>query len=611
MNMIMGWPMLPKAGTSPRLTTVARLALVTIVLFPVVVLGLYAWFWLKSHVPDRVYWNGVLFFLGVFEAVYLAAVTVAAAGTLLLGWLVFGARRTRQGVRLIARGLLLCVSILLGALFAEGAAAFWQYRAHRFSAMPAGGLRRDRASRDESRFRAPTADFPLRTDFTDPPGDDDIDLVILGESSAEGVPFSTWLSIGSIIEWKLSLAIPGRRIRSRVLARSGDTLEWQHRELANLPRRPDILIIFCGHNEFSSRMADSRDVDHYFDERLPTTWNILLNRTERLSPLCGLIVETKEKCTLALPPSGARRRLVDVPVYNPSEFITLVVDFRRRLERIVAYAEQVGALPILVLPAANDSRFEPNRSFLPARTSSREREAFQREFQAARRVESSDPDAAITRYRSLLAEQPGFAEASYRLARLLEQSGAWGEAYRLYVDARDQDGYPIRSPSAFQEAYRSVAKRHDCILVDTQSYFHEIGRHGLLDDELFQDAMHPSLRGQLALAQAILQAIHARGAFGWPRNSSVPVLDPAECAARFRLDAAAWRVICLWSIKFNSLAAPLRYDPVERNQEKLRYADAADRIAAGQAPEALGLANLGIPAPIPTVPDSSGRSSAQ
>ena len=67
----------------------------------------------------------------------------------------------------------------------------------------------------------------------------------------EGVPFNFWLSIGNILQWKLSLAIPGRPIRTTILARSGETLERQHRELANLSRRPDILIIYCGHNEFS------------------------------------------------------------------------------------------------------------------------------------------------------------------------------------------------------------------------------------------------------------------------------------------------------------------------------------------------------------------------
>ena len=146
----------------------------------------------------------------------------------------------------------------------EAACGIWQHRLHRGTAMPVGGFGRDIGRALESRFRTPVTDMALPTDFPDPPSDRDIDLVILGESSAEGVPYSNWLSLGSLLTWKMSQAIPGRPIRARVIARSGDTLEWQHRELANLPRRPDLLIIYCGHNEFTSRLAESRELAALF-----------------------------------------------------------------------------------------------------------------------------------------------------------------------------------------------------------------------------------------------------------------------------------------------------------------------------------------------------------
>ena len=68
----------------------------------------------------------------------------------------------------------------------------------------------------------------MPTDFPDPPGDPDIDLVVLGESSAEGVPYRKWFSLGQIVKWQLEHVIPDRTIRLRILASSGDTLERQH-----------------------------------------------------------------------------------------------------------------------------------------------------------------------------------------------------------------------------------------------------------------------------------------------------------------------------------------------------------------------------------------------
>jgi hypothetical protein len=578
--------------------TIKRLALLVTCLFPIVFLVLIAGVWLESRVPGWIYWKTAVVCLIAARAGYLSMVSAAAAGTPVLGFLVLHRRRSRLQSSALARSLLLCVSLLAAALAAEGACAIWRSRLHRFSAIPPGGLRESRHRAAKARFLAPVAEFALPTDFPDPLGDRDIDLVILGESSAEGVPYSNWLSMASILKWKLSQAMPGRRIRPRVLARSGDTLEWQHRELANLARRPDLLVIYCGHNELASRLAESRDLDYYFDERLPSSWAMFVAQLERNSAVCSLIGETADKCRIAIPPpSHGLRTLVDVPCYTMTELQALVVDFQRRLETIVSYAERIAALPVLVLPAANDSGYEPNRSFLPARTTRVERESFQREFLAVRRLERADTAASIAGYRSLLAREAGFAEAHFRLARLLEHAGAWQEAYEHYIAARDCDGYPMRCLSAFQQAYRVVASRHNCILVDSQSCFHARSRNGLLDDALFQDAMHPSLVGQCILAEAVLQALHARGAFGWRPDSPVPVVDPAQCADHFRLGAAAWRVVCLWGIKFNGLAAPLRYDPRQRLQARDAYAAAADRIAAGEKPASVGLPNIGIPPP--------------
>ena len=203
----------------------------------------------------------------------------------------------------------------------------------------------------------------------------------------------------------------------------------------------------------------------------------------------------------------------------------------------------------------------------------------------------------------LIARQPCFAETHYRLGMLLEQTGV-GEAYQEYVTARDLDGMPMRCLTPFQQVYREVAGRHRCILIDGQSYFHAIGRHGLLDDELFQDAMHPSFRGQIALAQAVLIALHARGAFGWPEGSATPIISPAECAAHFSIDRTAWHRIALWWKGFHELVSPLRYDTNLRMQKRQSGIDGAARIDAGTAPEAAGLPNVGIPAGVPLVNDA-------
>ena len=374
--------------------------------------------------------------------------------------------------------------------------------------------------------------------------------------------------------------------------------------LVRLNHRPEVLIIYSGHNEFHSRFFALDEQPDYFADQDPSFWPQLVDRTEHVSPLCGLLRESADNCRLALPPSSIRRQLVDAPVYTPVEYTTLLGDFRRRLEEMVSYAGRVGALPILILPPANDTGFEPNRSFLPPETLRGSANRFVRTFLAARRRKAGDPGDSMRQYRALLSRQPGFAEAHYRLGKLLERASAWGEAYRHYVAARDLDGYPMRCLSSFQQVCRDVAASHGdrCILIDGQSYFRVIGRHGLLDDELFQDAMHPSLRGQIALAQAVLHALHDRRALDWPERVPAPPIDPARCAAHFGIDRSAWKEIALWQRKFYSMVGRLRYDTSERSRKIDEAAAAADQIAAGVAPDRVGLANVGVPAAVPLVP---------
>ena len=359
------------------------------------------------------------------------------------------------------------------------------------------------------------------------------------------------------------------------------------------------MILYCGHNEFSSRIPWSRQVSHYRDDG-PS----LLERVDQLArgatPLCGLIQRATDRYRIeAVPPSWLQPPLVNVPAYTAEEFAAILTDFRSRLEAIVAFTERVGAIPILVVPPGNDAGFEPVRSFLRVDTPRREREAFALDFRAARQLEASDPARSIKEYRSLVARQPGFAESHYRLARLLEKTGAWDEAYRQDIAARDLDGMPMRCLSAFQQAYFDVAATHHCVLVDGQALFHAIGPHGLLDDSLFTDIMHPSLRGHIALASGILDALHERGALGWPRGTPAPTIDPARCAAHFGLHPSDWTAVCRWSEMFYSAAGNLLNDPSQCRARQRAYEDALRRISAGEPPESLGLPHVGIPPALP------------
>jgi hypothetical protein len=516
-------------------------------------------------------------FLIALEVAGWLVLVASLFGTVACGALVHATRRRGMSRPWAARGLLLSVSCLFALALAEGASAAWTMWSGRFEGAAAN-------------------DPVLPRQFSDPKDDAQATVVVMGESSAVGVPYEAWLSLGRIVVWQLQQAIVGRHFRLEVLAESGDTLETQHQKLAGLRVRPDVLIVYSGHNEFISRMSWYREVDHYLDDKPPSAAREFLQRMGRGSSFCRLIRHAADRLGIGLAPAVYRghRPLVDVPAYTKAELDARRADFRRRLDTIVAYAEEIGALPVLIVSPSNDAGFDPSRSFLPADTSRAEREAFQQAYTRARRHEKPDGERALAEYRALVAWQPGFADAHYRLAQLLDRRDAREEAYQHFVAARDCDGLAMRCMSSFQQACRDVAAAHDCILVDGQALFHGIGPRGLLDDTLFHDSVHPTLAGHIALAQAVLDALHARGALGWPAGAPVPRIKPADCAAHFGMKPSDWLRLCERGAMFYNAVAILRHDASQRRAKQRAYVAAAQRIKAGAPPESVDLPNVGV-----------------
>ena len=378
---------------------------------------------------------------------------------------------------------------------------------------------------------------------------------------------------------------------SRESTSSGCTRNWPNTAGGSI-----VLIIFSGHNEFTYRYSWSRSPEYYTDEIPFRPGRLLKKLAVRFSPLCGMIQEGIEANGLGdPPPPEVTRQLVDVPACTTVEYAERKDDFRRRLEAIVAHCERTGTLAVLLVPPGNDSGFEPNRSTLPATTPRAEREAFTSRFLTVRAGEESDPARATESYRAILADQPGFAEAHFRLARLLERSGNRREAEPHYRAARDLDGLLMRCPGDFQEVYREVAARHpQALLIDGQAALAAASPGGILGDELFLDAMHPTVRGHALLAQAVLEGLRQRRAFGWPEGTPAVNVSPAACATHFQLDSETWKVACDWGATFYERTAHIRYDPSERLAWITRYREAKSAIAQGTDPAQLGLPGIGV-----------------
>jgi hypothetical protein len=530
----------------------------------------------------------LLLALQAVHGALMAALPIAIGGPAIGVW-----RARRRGIRRpwLARGLALCVALASSLMLAEVTAAAWlAWQAHLAARLLA-------PARSDSRAAAAGRGWPPAR-WLEQPDDDAVDIVIVGESSAGGFPYGDRFSPAEIVAWKLREAIPDRRFRVALACKPGITLEIAHGMLSEVERRPDLVIVYAGHNEMDARFYWNSSPAYYLDET-PAAGTKRTTFSLPRSPLSCLIQQVIDNRRVASPPPpNARRPLVDVPAFTPADYAGRLRDFRARLEAITDACERLGALVVLVPPPANDADFEPNRSYLRPETARSERQEFARAFEAARSAEAADPGRAIADYRALLERQPGFAEAHYRLARLLEADGRRDEAERHYIAARDDDGYSIRCMTEFLHAYAEVAARHPrAILIDARALFRKLSPRGLLEYACFSDAHHPSLPAYTALARAVLEQLRARRAFGWPASSPTPIVTAAGCVAHFGMDPEQWAELCDSISEFYSLAAPIRPDASDRLARSERYQEAARRIRGGLDPERVHLPSIGTGGP--------------
>ena len=481
--------------------------------------------WLRAQVTESQLRRIRLGFLTALLSGYLVVLAISLVGGVTLGWQCW--RQRRRGPRRVhpakARGLLFCLAMLLALGMAEITAGIWLGWTHRVPVLPVSF-----PVKDES------PNLPTRFASTE---DEAVHIVMVGESSAEGVPYQGWLSVGEIVAWQLRRAIPGRTFRVENQARPGTRLEQMHQRLAKLTHRPDAIIIYAGHNEFYARHAWTHEVSPYYlgDQGVlaPVPFRKI---AERFSRLVRLIDEAIDREQVAAPPPRIVRRLIDAPSHTSQEHAELLADFRNRMEAIVSYCRQIGALPILISPPGNDADFEPNRSILPPECPRAEREAFAHAFEEARAREEADPAGSIAAYRVLIERQPGFAESHFRLARLLEARARYEEAYLHYIEARDLDGHPLRCLSSFQNVYREMASKFKAILIDGQAVFHSRHPHGMLDDYLFNDGFSSVVGGPCRAGRGRSRRAQGSGGLWLARNCtrSQDRLDGMRCTLRCR-----------------------------------------------------------------------------
>jgi tetratricopeptide (TPR) repeat protein len=363
-------------------------------------------------------------------------------------------------------------------------------------------------------------------------------IVCLGGSTTYGHPF--W-DITSYSRWMRELLPLVDDVPAWEVINAGGISYASYRVVKVMEEftryQPDLFVVFSAHNEFLERRTYASMFERSSLQIELSAWLSRTRTWQAMSrwlrpeakgdapPAAGvelLPAEVDEMLNHSIGPIDYHR--------NATWQAGVLQHYEANLRRMVAIARKAGAAIVLVVPASNNRDCSPFKSEIDPRLGQADREKIEGLLASAASPSSKPSVDDTQRWEEVLALDPGYAEASYRLGKAAVEEGQYELAANYFRDARNHDVCPLRAPDAITAIMRRVASEEKVPLVDFEAKLTQHCRaqfgHELLGDDYFLDHVHPTIEIHRQLAHWILEGMLEAGLI-----TGAPV-DQAANAAR-------------------------------------------------------------------------------
>ena len=270
---------------------------------------------------------------------------------------------------------------------------------------------------------------------------------------------------------------------------------------------PDVLIVYCGQNEFLERRTYSGIID------MPEAvrgLGALLSRTRIYSGI-SRIVKKKPELGEEAQLDGEVNTILDQSI-GPEDYERnkeleeqVLAHYRYNMARIVDIARAGGTKVLLVTPASNLRNCSPFKSQHGDGLSGEQIEQWDRHFAKAKEsLAAKDFSGALGELDLLAKIDDQYAGAHYLRGQVMEGLERHEEARVAYQGALDEDVCPLRALSPMPRIVREVASDREVPLVDFVTLVDEASPNGIPGEEMFLDHVHPTIKGHRMLALAII-----------------------------------------------------------------------------------------------------------
>ena len=283
--------------------------------------------------------------------------------------------------------------------------------------------------------------------------------------------------------------------------------------------KPDLFIIYTGHNEFLERRTYSRLIK---TPRALRGVGFLAGQTR----IYAALKEILEKFTR--PPkieensdrllSGEVETILEKSVgpsayHRDDDFQERVIEhFQFNLHRMLKIARSGGAEVTLIKPASNLRHSSPFKSEHRSGLGEVEGARWEMHFEGARvACKEGSWEEALGEVDLAAAIDDRYAHLHYLRGQVMWELERYDEARAAFVRARDEDICPLRALTRIQDMVPQVAAEHRVPLVDFESLFASSAERGIPGESLFLDHVHPTIAGNRMLALSIVEKMRVEG----------------------------------------------------------------------------------------------------
>lgn len=310
-----------------------------------------------------------------------------------------------------------------------------------------------------------------------------------------------------------------------------------------LAYEPDLMVVYCGHNEFLERrtysgiLAQGRlfvTLRSYAEklslhEALSRLWKpviAVMNRAFQPTDSCvdfenelgadhTTDLDTKGRWLMDGEATEIMANHEGMSIYHRDQEFSKHVSlhFEYNLRKMIALCRSSGVPVILVDPPSNLKDFSPFKSEYSPYLSEADKVQLTDRLKSARKtVEAKRWQEALYMLDEIITRDPLYAESQYWKGKALLGLGRNAAALSCFVQAKDLDVCPLRCTTALQERITRVAKDEGAILIP----FREIvlkrcsktsDRTGIPGDESFLDHVHPTMDLHQVAAGLIFDAM--------------------------------------------------------------------------------------------------------